>query len=597
LRIGIHLGDIVQKEGHIFGDAVNIASRIESMGVAGAVLVSSNVRNQIKNKPEFELTSLGRFSFKNVEEEMSVYALANEGFVVPRKEEMQGKGQKVAEGDAKPRKQNMMIRAMSLGFLSVFVGISIWSVISWMNQTESQTRNISKSIAVLPFVDMSQAKNQEYLGDGMAEEVLNLLTQIPSLKVTSRSSSFSFKGQNTALPEIADKLGVSYILEGSVREYNEQLKISVQLVKVEGDQNVWTQTWDRHLNDAFAIQEEIAAEVVRALHTNLLHGLSPQAQEVDPETYRLYLQAQYLFNQRTLESISAGEKTINSALQIDSTYAPAWLLKGNIAEFYAQYGSSESTGQSYEELRQIPLDFARKAITYDPNNGQAHALIGSIYYNLYWEFDSADYYLEKALRLNPGSAEILWRIGLFKGTRNNLKAGIALLEKAKKLDPLSPSIYLWLSNCYMFDGNFEQAEKNARYMLLLNENAAEGKFVLASILIYQDRINEAEQLVSTIKDLRYQQLLIQSLIAYEKNEIQQSDYYIQEIIDGASEEAAYQIAEAYGYRGNLDEAFEWLSIAYRQNDPGIAFVLVDPSFTFLKKDPRWKAFLEDTGFE
>ena len=149
----------------------------------------------------------------------------------------------------------------------------------------------------------------------------------------------------------------------------------------------------------------------------------------------------------------------------------------------------------------------------------------------------------------------------------------------------------------MFDGNFEQAEKNARYMLLLNENAAEGKFVLASILIYQDRINEAEQLVSTIKDLRYQQLLIQSLIAYEKNEIQQSDYYIQEIIDGASEEAAYQIAEAYGYRGNLDEAFEWLSIAYRQNDPGIAFVLVDPSFTFLKKDPRWKAFLEDTGFE
>ena len=412
LRIGIHIGDIVRKDGHIFGDGVNIASRVESMGVAGAVLFTQRVVYDLKSHPDFQFISLGEFHFKNVEEPMEIFALSHAGFTIPDASNMQGKGQKVEETKAKDSK--VLVRAMSLGFLGVLVGILIWLGISWMGKQEVEPQNISKSIAVLPFTDMSQAKNQEYLSDGMAEEVLNLLTQIPELKVTSRSSSFSFKGKNIALPEIAEKLGVSYILEGTDR--------------------------------------------------------------------------------------------------IDSTYAPTWLLKRNIAEFHALYGSSASQGQSSAELRQIALNYARKALHYESSHAITYALIGNIYNHLFWEFDSADFYMEKALELNPGNAEVLFRVGLHSVIRGQSKEGIALLERAKTLDPVSITVYIWLANYYMFEGELE----------------------------------EAEQLLP-FEGLPAHNLLLQSILAYKRNDIEQSDAHIQEMINNFSEHGAYQVVEQMGY--------------------------------------------------
>ena len=225
VRIGIHLGDILFKEGNVFGDCVNIASRIESMGIPGAVLFSEAVKNQVKNKPVFQLISLGHFEFKNVDEPMEIFALTNKGFPIPGKEQLTGKFK------------------------------------------ELQTL---KSIAVLPFVNMSNDPEQEYFSDGMAEEILNSLTHLKELKVAGRLSSFQFKGKNAALQEIGERLSVRTVLEGSVRKQGNRVRITTRLINVADGYQLWSEKYDREMNDIFSIQEEIALSVTEALKVTLL---------------------------------------------------------------------------------------------------------------------------------------------------------------------------------------------------------------------------------------------------------------------------------------------------------------------------------------
>ena len=254
LRIGIHQGEIIFENNDIFGDAVNIASRIQTLGIPGSILFSKKVTDEIKNKAEFHTVSLGSFELKNVNEPIEVFALANDGFPVPKRSRM----------DGKLKKKGQKIKVFAAILLTVIV-IAAYFIYKNSISRNDNIEIIDKSIAVLPFVDMSAGKDQEYFTDGLSEELLNLLSKIPELKVIGRTSSFSFKGKNEDLRIIGEKLGVAHILEGSVQKDGNKIRVTAQLIRTTDGSHLWSERYDRDLEGIFKLQDEIAGAVVKQL--------------------------------------------------------------------------------------------------------------------------------------------------------------------------------------------------------------------------------------------------------------------------------------------------------------------------------------------
>ena len=284
LRIGIHEGEIIYENNDIYGDAVNIASRIQTLGIPGSILFSNKVNDEIKNKSEFQTISLGNFEFKNVNEPIEVFALANDGFPVPKRSMMEGK----------LKKKNLLKRNVVLALSFIMIVLAAFFIYKNFFAKNNNVQVIDKSIAVLPFVDMSAGKDQEYFSDGLSEELLNLLSKIPELKVIGRTSSFSFKGKNEDLRIIGEKLGVANILEGSVQKEGNKIRVTAQLIKTADGSHLWSDRYDRDLEGIFKLQDEIANAVVKELKLKLL--TKPDAIPSSPsntEVYNLMLQGNY----------------------------------------------------------------------------------------------------------------------------------------------------------------------------------------------------------------------------------------------------------------------------------------------------------------
>lgn len=286
VRIGLNTGDIVLKEGNVFGHTVNVASRVESMGIPGSVLLSSNVQQQIKNQPQFKLESLGKFDFKNVDKSLEVFALANEGFPIPKKKEIQGK--------LKAQKNTKTTWALPIAF-GLLIAFVTFLGLKYHN-SKSDIATIP-SIAVLPFKDMSINKDQEYFGDGIAEEILNSLSNLKALKVAGRTSSFSFKGKDSKISEIGEALHVKNILEGSVRKQDDKIRVTAQLINVEDGFQIWSDKYVRAMDDVFAVQDELAQDIGQILLKKLapeqLSKLTASA-GVSSKVYELFLKAKHI---------------------------------------------------------------------------------------------------------------------------------------------------------------------------------------------------------------------------------------------------------------------------------------------------------------
>jgi len=238
VRVGLNAGDIILKDGNIFGHTVNIASRIESLGIPGAVLFSREVEQQIKQQSQFKVVNLGKFDFKNVDQPLAVFALANEGFPIPKKKDITGKLK-----EKKSSKVNKLLPAL----FAILVAAGTFFGLKYQNATPA----VAPSIAVLPFKDMSANKDQEYFGDGIAEEILNSLSRLKEVKVAGRTSSFSFKDKETTIDEIGETLQVKNVLEGSVRKQNNKIRVTAQLIKVDDGFQIWSDKYDRDMEDVF----------------------------------------------------------------------------------------------------------------------------------------------------------------------------------------------------------------------------------------------------------------------------------------------------------------------------------------------------------
>src|SRR6187431_783803 len=408
LRIGINSGDVVYDTKGLYGDCVNVASRIESIAVPGAILISDKVFDEVKNQKEIKTIPLGKFILKNVKMPVTVHAVANEGLITPT---------------------------------SAQIGIKAGS---------------DKSIAVLPFVNMSADPENEYFSDGISEEILNALTHVEGIQVTARTSSFSFKGKNEDVREIGNKLNVANILEGTVRKAGKKIRINVQLINTADGYHVWSEIYDRELEDIFEVQDEIATKIVTRLKENFAVTEKKENVVKTPteniEAYNLYLKGRYYWNKSNPEDTLRAIKTFEEAIQLDQNFALPYCALSYCYSFMGSSGLMPPT-EAYSKAK----DYTLKAIEIDPNHAESHLSLGTIKFYHNWDFEGAEASLNKAVSLGLNSSLLNQVHGWFLIAKGEFEQAIIKMEQALTLDPLSLPLISTLGDAYSFAGRFEEA--------------------------------------------------------------------------------------------------------------------------------------------
>jgi TolB-like protein/Tfp pilus assembly protein PilF len=448
--------------------------------------------------------------------------------------------------------------------------------------------DIQPSIAVLPFVNLSADPGQEYFSDGIAEELSILLGRIPGLRVASRTSAFSFKGQGLEITEIARRLNVAHVLEGSVRRSGDAVRINAQLVDARTDRPLWSESWDRTMEDVFAVQDEIAEAVLERLEVSLL-GMAPKVEATDPRAYALFLQGRQLGRQRTPEGFRRSEELLHEALSIEPEYAPAW---GELARMYATQAGSGL--RSADEAYGLARAAAERALAIDPEYAPAIAHLGLVALSYDGDLPAAARYYQQALALAPSDTDILIDAATLLQTLGRLEEAIPLKEEAVARDPLNPRAHYNLGNAYRWAGRWDEAVASYRTALTLSPGHIGAYTGIGQAFLGKGE--PAAALESIDREPSRPWLLIGAGMAYYALGRQaESDAALRELIEDWERDAAYNIAYVLAFRGESDRAFEWLDKAVGYNDPGISEIVVENTFHPIQNDPRWPAFLEKIG--
>jgi len=449
-----------------------------------------------------------------------------------------------------------------------------------------------KSIAVLPFLDMSQSKDQGYLSDGIAEELLNLLAKVRELRVTSRSSAFSFKGKDVDIPTIARRLNVANVLEGSVRKAGNQVRVTVQLIQTGSDTHLWSETYDRPLDNIFAIQDEIAAAVVAQLKVTLL-GAAPKSAVTDPAAYALFLQGRQLERDGTPDTINQAIEVYQQALAIAPDYVAAWERLSAVYQLQAGRGM-----RPVEEAIRLARHALAKALTLNPVYPMALADQGFI--ALLYDRDlaaSADY-IERALTLEPGNSEIIRYASRLAITLNRLDLAIALGKRFAELDPANATGLGTLCRAYLHAERYDEAIDCYHKTLAISPGIiAIHQYLVIALLMKDSHANAKAALdAAQAEPAESYRLYALALAHYAVGNRAASDAALEEAARKYERDSAFNIAYVYAYRNEADLAFQWLDRAAQYNDTGLADLAVSPLFKSVHGDPRWAAYLTKVGY-
>jgi len=444
-------------------------------------------------------------------------------------------------------------------------------------------------IAVLPFVNMSEDKEQGYFSDGISEELLNLLAKIPQLKVAARTSSFSFKGKGVEIPEIARQLHVANVLEGSVRRSGDQLRITAQLIRAAEGYHLWSETYDRKMDDIFKIQDEIAGEVVKELKVKLLGGAAPKVRTTDPKAYALYLQARELGRQFNAEAFAKSDALYRQALEIDPGYAPAW--DGLARNFTNKVSASLLSGQEgFTHAREA----REMALAIDPDYAPAHAGLG--YIAVYGDNDlaGAARHYQRALALDPTALDVLRNVGLFLGNLGRLDEALALDEVVARRDPVNVTALSNLAYEQRMAGRYDAAIASFRTVLSLSPNRGGARAQLGMALLLK---RDATAALAEIEQEKNESWRMYGLpMAYcALGRKADADAALNAVIAKYEKDGPYNIAYDYAFCGDADKAFEWLDKAVAYQDGGLSEIVTENLFGKIHSDPRWLPFLRKVG--
>jgi adenylate cyclase len=438
------------------------------------------------------------------------------------------------------------------------------------------------SIAVLPFVDMSEKRDQEYFSDGLAEELIDLLSQTPDLRVIARTSSFQFKSRSEDVRSIAHQLGVTNLLEGSVRKAGGTVRVTAQLIKATDGSHLWSETYDRQLEDVFKVQDDICGTVVKALKVKL----APARAQVRPhnmEAYNALLRGKYFAERFTKEDDDRAVALLQEAIRLDPDYAQAWveLAQTQLAQLREAW-----TGVSEEEGYARVQTSVEQALRLDPKLPRAHGIRGEILMERDFDWTGA----QAEFALDPDSTETQERAARVTHISGQLEESIAQLRHTLLRDPLSTETHWSLGMDLLHAGRAEEAEAELRKLLELHPLAARTHYGLGLTLIARGRHAEALEAMEREPDDGWRKCGL-PLAYWALGRRAEADAALETVKAQYAQAGAYQIAEIYAYRGDANLAFEWLDRAYRQRDPGMSWVTTDHFFRDLRSDPRYLALL------
>ncbi len=446
-----------------------------------------------------------------------------------------------------------------------------------------------KSIAVLPFVNMSDDASNEYFSDGISEELLNLLSKIPQLRVISRSSAFSFKGKDIAIPALAEQLNVTHVLEGSVRKVGNRVRITAQLIEARSDTHLWSETYDRTLDDIFATQDEIAARVVAQLKLTLLSNETLSVRKTDPEAYALFLQARHIRLQNNPDAYEKALQLYQLALAIDPDYPPA--LEG-LAEMYVYQGLFGLL--PVDEASQHAREAIDRALAIDPDFGVGVAGLGWIAILYDHDMAASARHFERALMLDPTDLDIIDGVAYLAEAIGRLDTAVAFKEYAVARDPAGPVGHFDLGVAYLKVGRPDDAATNVRTALALHPGHFGAWHVLGLALLANGETQAAVEAIEqeTIETYRLSGL---AFAHYELGQQDESDRFLAELIEKHAKEASLEVASVFAWRGDNNHAFEWLERSLENDETALANIASHYTFRNLHDDRRWQPFLAKIG--
>jgi adenylate cyclase len=486
------------------------------------------------------------------------------------------------------KKRIAIVAALVIGVgVAVALGVHFWSLNHKATQPAAPVAITDKSIAVLPFADMSEKKDQEYFADGIAEEVLDRLAKVPGLKVVGRASSFQFKGKSTDPASIGAALGVAYLLEGSIRKEAGRVRVAAQLVETRTGAQRWSDHFDSDVVDVLKVQDTIAAELARALQIAVEVDTTPRSYIKSPEALDAYLRGLQALDRGSQEGLESAVANFKQALSLDPRFAPAAI---GLARAYVWIGTAgwQPKRVAFERAR----DAALLAQRLDPQSSVAHVAMAAIHTTYDWDWTGADRELQQASALGPrdfyGAQVAAW----LAAARGQWDEARQLAFEAVALDPLNADLHGTLGYVvYLRSGHLVEAEQSLRRALQIAAEYDSGHYFLGESLMLQGRYDAA------LAEFRREaldagQLEGSAMVLFATKRKAESDTQLAEAIRVNGTDWPSGIAGVYAFRGEKDHAFEWLDRAYEARDEDLYFLKGDPLFKNLEGDPRYKAFLK-----
>ena len=561
LRVGVHLGDVLDSQGDISGDAVNVASRINYLADDGGVCLTRQVYDHVQNKFELPLKSLGPQSLKNVNAPVEVYRME----------------------------------------------------MPWDEERAARPIELDKRrIAVLPFANMSPDPADEYFADGLTEELISKLSLVKGLRVIARTSVMSYKKKDRRISEIGTELGVGSIVEGSFRKAGNKIRVTTQLIDVRDDQHVWAQSYDRNLDDVFAVQTDIAKQVSDTLKVKILEA------EIDwidrkptesTEAYTLYLRGRYHFNRRGVEDIVKASEYFGQAVREDERFALGYV---GLADCYAVLSN---LGIDSDANHQKAKTEVAKGLELDGDLAEAHATRGLI---LFHEFNlrEAEEEFRKAIELKPSYAPAHhWYFRLLLG-KERWDEALKQIERAVALDPFSQIINLNHAHYHRRRGDYDKALEVYKKVVELDPNFAMAHFDLAVIygMMKRSADMKREAKIAIERGAREAKIavglgrapyhrpvkILDVLVAYFDDDKEKVGKLLPELEANFGEPLAISALQAAGlhfYLGENEKGFEWLEKSYSRKEDDLLYIRTDELFDGIRDDPRYQNLLKRIGLE
>ena len=465
------------------------------------------------------------------------------------------------------------------------------------------------SIAVLAFANRSASADDEYFSDGLADELLNVLAKISGLRVAARTSAFSFKGKQTTVGEIGRILNVATVLEGSVRKSGNRVRISVQLVKVADGYHLWSETYDRTLDDIFAVQDDIAQAVLKELHTRLIDvqpGAAASAalgdagdtlvatasvgRTANAEAQRLYMQGRYLLGRKSAEDLTRSIEYLQEAVTLDPGFALAWATLSQAHHDTGGWGLAPVAAANSQALAA-----AEKALALAPDLVEAHLSLAAIQLSFQFDWTGGQASIRRALELAPENADVLTVASRLHFCVGRLDESVALGQRAIARDPLNAQSHRVLAITQYSAGDLDSAVSLMKKSLELSPDSIASRHILAIILGLQGHHEEA--LAEAMREkAEWARLTATSVIKWLMNDPAASNQALARLVEKYGQDSAVQIAYLYALRNAADESFAWLERAFLQRDAGLVLIKSMPFFCPVHNDPRWAAFLKKMGF-